>query len=255
MPVTVCPKCAYTRQPSDDHVIAGVCPQCGIAFSKHRPPGQAAEDEQTEFQTAATDENYTCVLPLPQRLLKRLTELPTQANATYFYGRVLIYVVFFVWGWSFVLNGISWDSIGNSFLHNVNLPFHEFGHLLFSPFGRFWAILGGSLFQVLMPLGLMLAFIIKQRDNFGAAIMLWWSGQNFIDVSPYIADAPYRGIPLIGGLGEEAHDWGNLLTMTDTLEQAGSFANVSFVIGCVLIFTSYVWAGWLLWLEKQRGLG
>ena len=35
-----------------------------------------------------------------------------------------------------------------------------------------------------------------------------------IDVSPYIADAPYRVLPLVGGLGEESHDWGNLLTMT-----------------------------------------
>jgi hypothetical protein len=31
----------------------------------------------------------------------------------------------------------------------INLPFHEAGHILFSPFGDFLMTLGGSLTQVL----------------------------------------------------------------------------------------------------------
>jgi len=108
------------------------------------------------------------------------------------------------------------------------------------------AILGGSLFQILMPLIALAAFTFQQRDNFAASIMLWWCGQNFIDVAPYIKDAPHRAIPLIRGMGEQAHDWGNLLTMTNSLDSASALANGSFLIGCLLMIASISWAVVLL---------
>ena len=40
----------------------------------------------------------------------------------------------------------------NSFLHLINLLFHEAGHIIFSPFGQFMTMLGGSLMQVLVPI-------------------------------------------------------------------------------------------------------
>ncbi len=243
-----CPKCGYQRQTSDHHTMAGICPACGIAYQKWL-------DRQRE--KSATDEDAAVTITPPvmpslkDRIKAQIFYVPESADPLSFWGRVLLLVLFFIWGWSFILGGISWESIGGSFLHNVILPFHEFGHVLFSPFGRFMSILGGSLFQVLMPLGIMLAFIIKQKDNFAASIMLWWSGQSFIDISPYIADAPYRAIPLIRGLGEEAHDWGNLLTMTNSLDSAMSLARFSFVLGSVLMLLSFVWGGYILWLQKQ----
>ena len=35
-----------------------------------------------------------------------------------------------LWTLWFAANGIDWEVIGGSFLHNANLAFHEFGHLL-----------------------------------------------------------------------------------------------------------------------------
>ena len=84
-----------------------------------------------------------------------------------------------------------------------------------------------------------------------AAIMLWWAGQNFIDVAPYIADAEYRSLPLILGMGEEAHDWGNLLTMLNRVESAQTYANISFTIGSLVMLLSFYWAGWILYLQKK----
>lgn len=69
--------------------------------------------------------------------------------------------MFFIWGISFIAGGIDWSLIGGAFMHNINLPFHEFGHVLFMPFGRFMAILGVSLFKVTMPLFLMLAPLVS----------------------------------------------------------------------------------------------
>ncbi len=250
-----CPKCGYVRQPQDSHVMDGVCPQCGIAYLKWqaREAQKPPTDSQTEQHTEQ-DENFVCepVLPWWKRVLNRLAEEPEKVDSVTFAGQSLIYVAFFFWGWSFILGGIDWQGIGGSFLHSVNLPFHEFGHVLFSPFGRFMMFLGGSLFQVLMPLGLMLAFILQRRDNFAASIMLWWSGQNFIDVSPYIADAKQRTLPLIMGMGEESHDWGNLLRMSGTLDKAQTYAQQWFAIGVILMLVSFCWGGWLLYRQFIR---
>lgn len=243
-----CPKCGYTRLPSDRQVMAGICPTCGIAIAKW----QQRQQPNTTPWPDDGDVTTQIIPPLSQRVAARLLALPEAVDLPVLLGRSALYLLFFLWGWSFILGGIDWQGIGGSFLHNVNLPFHEFGHVLFSPFGRFMAILGGSLFQVLMPLGVMLGFLLQQRDPFAASVMLWWAGQSFIDVSPYIADAPYRAIPLIGGLGESAHDWGNLLTMTGSMAHATAYARSSFVIGTLLMLLSFAWGGYLLYLQKQR---
>ncbi len=247
--MTTCPKCGYQRQPSDHHTMAGICPACGIAYQKWLERQQEKAATGDDISVSITP---TVTLSLKDRIKTQIFYVPESVDQLSFWGRVCLLVLFFIWGWSFILGGISWESIGGSFLHNVILPFHEFGHVLFSPFGRFMAILGGSLFQVLMPLGIMLVFIIKQKDNFAASIMLWWSGQSFIDISPYIADAPYRAIPLIRGLGEEAHDWGNLLTMTNSLDSAIGLARLSFGLGSVLMLLSFIWGSYLLLLQKRR---
>jgi len=263
-----CPKCRYERQPHDDHVMAGVCPSCGIAYGKWlerqaverdaavEPMGEALTNEAPE-DTVRADEPLPDELlvndefPLRARLIRYLLFVPSDRHESAFWGHALLWVFFLLWGWAFILGGIDWRAINASFLHNVNLAFHEFGHLAFSPFGRFMAILGGSLFQVLLPFGLLLVFSIRQRDNFAASLMLWWCGQNLIDVSPYIADAPARVMPLIGGLGEEAHDWGNLLRMTGTLEAAPTIAWTAFTLGAALIVLSQLWGAALLYIELR----
>ncbi|WP_028863685.1 hypothetical protein [Psychromonas aquimarina] len=98
---------------------------------------------------------------------------------------------------------------------------------------------------------LFFAFSIQQKDNFGASIMLWWCGQSFIDISPYIADAQSRSLPLISGLGKESHDWGNLLSMTGNLQHTQLLADISFVIGSLIICLSFIWGAYLLYLQKQ----
>ena len=85
--------------------------------------------------------------------------------------------------------------------------------MLFAPFGRFMKVLGGSLFQFALPLGLAIAFL-KQRNPFGAVVCTWWAGENLIDVAPYIADARALQLVLLGGkTGAEVqgHDWEYIL--------------------------------------------
>jgi hypothetical protein len=104
----------------------------------------------------------------------------------------------------------------------VDFGIHELGHFVFMPFGEFMHILGGSLFQCLVPL-IAIAGFLQIRMYFAAAMCLCWLGLNFFDVATYIADAEMRVLPLAGpgslGVGEDTagvldqgHDWYQLLT-------------------------------------------
>lgn len=247
MPFTTCPKCSYVRTALDAHVHPGICPACGIAYQKYvdRQAAVAASPpvEVLEFEVVEP--------PLVQ-LRARLLELPAEVDSVAVGGRALAWCAFALWTVWFTVHGVDWEVIGSSFLHNIILPFHEFGHVLFLPFGRFMTILGGSLFQVLMPLLLMGAFIVKQRDTFGASAMLWWSGQSLVDLSPYIRDAQERSLPLVGGGGEESHDWGNLLTMLGWLDHTVAIARLCFGAGVIVMLVALVWGAILLRMQHRK---
>lgn len=134
------------------------------------------------------------------------------------------------------------EEVMNAFIHGANLIFHEAGHVLFMPFGEFMTILGGSLFQILLPASLVLVFLYQdEKSIIGAQFALWWTGQNMTDVALYIADAGARSLPLIGGMSEEAHDWGNLLTMMDLLKYDMSIALGVHWVGILFMIFAFVW--------------
>lgn len=104
--------------------------------------------------------------------------------------------------------------VGAMFLHLVNLPFHEAGHVLFSPFGRFLTIAGGSLMQILVP-AVCAASFARRQDRFAMWICVWWAGESLVDLAPYIADARALQLVLLGGFTGaqvEGHDWEAILT-------------------------------------------
>ena len=244
-----CPKCRYIRQQIDVQVNNAICPSCGIVYEKWLALQQAPEKDSPVVKN--TDDDIGDI-ELRQTFREFILYVPNNIDPGTFWARAVTLTGFAIWGFYFISAGVDWEKIGGSFLHNINLPFHEFGHIFFRPFGRFMTILGGSLFQVLMPLGLMGVFLWQKRDNFAGSIMLWWCGQNFIDVAPYIDDAEYRDLPLVGGGGEESHDWGNLLTMMNALQHTHTIARTSFLIGAALIIVALIWGVIILKLQKKN---
>ena len=144
---------------------------------------------------------------------------------------------------------------GESFLHLINLPFHEAGHVIFMPFGRFMMFLGGSLGQLLMPAVCLVTFLVKTRDPFGASVALWWTAENFMDVAPYINDARALDLVLLGGVtGKETdgHDWENILSALGWLPYDHRLAHMCHNTGTLLMLLSLAWGGWLLVLHYRR---
>ncbi|HXV69174.1 MAG TPA: hypothetical protein VD738_09645, partial [Nitrospira sp.] len=150
-----------------------------------------------------------------------LIESDTPSDALTLAGRAAVYLLMVWWGCRFIVAPLDTNYTGESVLHLINLPFHEAGHLIFMPFGRFMMFFGGSLGQVVMPVVCLGTFLVKTRDPFGASVALWWTGQNFMDIAPYINDARAMDLILLGGVtGKETdgHDWNNILTMLGLLE-------------------------------------
>jgi hypothetical protein len=182
--------------------------------------------------------------------------VPAEMNFVGFAGRVLIFVILLLWGQNFIFDA---NYAAESFLHNVNLPFHEAGHIIFSPFGRLLTSLGGTLGQLLMPLICMGAFLLQTRDTFAAAVGLWWLGENFMDIAPYIADARAGVIPLLGGnTGRFSpygfHDWEFILTETGLRDYDRAIAGLSSACGRALMIVALAWGGYILWKTYKEGI-
>jgi hypothetical protein len=176
-------------------------------------------------------------------------------NPFVFVGRILVFLITIIWGYKYITHSVNSNYAGESFLHNVSLPFHEAGHIILSPFGDFMTVLGGSLFQILIPAICMGAFL-KQNDVFSASISLWWIGQNFVDCAPYINDARAQELMLLGGVtGQDVpgiHDWNNILRTLGLLKFDHFIANTSHWFGILLMLASFLWGGLLLWLQWKH---
>ncbi len=160
-------------------------------------------------------------------------------------GRIAFLLLLVYWTWRFLAYPMREDVIGASFLHLINLPFHEAGHVLFSPFGDFMMTLGGSLTQVLVPIICGIAFLTTSPNRFGAAVMGWWAGENLMDVAVYINDARALQLTLIGGhtgAEVEGHDWERILTLANSLHLDHRIANIAQFIGAILMIACIVGA-------------
>ena len=133
-------------------------------------------------------------------------------------------------------------------MHNIDLPFHEFGHILFRPFGEWPMFMGGSLFQCALPLILGGVFLWRESNPFPASMCLWWAGENLLDLAPYIGDARAMGLPLVGEWGEEAvelrilrHDWHNILEPMGMLAWDHRLAALAHTAGTLLMALAWIW--------------
>jgi len=116
-------------------------------------------------------------------------------------------------------------------LDDLNLAIHEAGHLVFQPFGEQGMTLGGSLFQLLVPL-VFVGYFVRHRQRFAASIVLAWVAASLLNVAVYIGDASAQELPLLGG-ENVVHDWWFLLTEWDLLPRDTAIAGNVRMVGAL----------------------
>ena len=150
------------------------------------------------------------------------------------------------------------DAYGNvPIVSDVSTAIHEFGHMLFMPFGipilgGTMVILGGSLTEVAFPLLFVGYFLRKRedgrrRDVFAAMVCLWWSAIGLLATAIYCADSRAGKLMLLDGLtGQESegHDWYNLLDRWGLLEHDTQIARWMRMIAFLMCVASIAVAVW-----------
>jgi len=217
----------YLKPPREE---ASECPGCGVWFHKWNAPAPAP------LAALSIDDDDD-------------SEIVETFDPIVFYGRVVTLGLLLVWGLYLSSLDYTYGEIGKSFMHNILLPIHEAGHVFFRPLGEFMAVLGGSLFQVALPLGIGVAFYWKQREPFGAAVCVWWTGISLVDLAPYVWDALHPQLMLTSGsTGEDgSHDWVYLLGETGQLMRAHGWGTAVHHCGVLVMLAGIAWAGWYCW--------
>jgi len=264
MDAASCPKCQYQRQSKDvDPYLA--CPRCGIIFAKYaRYHAESAAEPPSDGVETVIDEEPAG--PWYARLRDQLMELPEKPDPVTVGAETAALLVMVIWGVRLIAYPVITGRIMESFWHDVDLPIHEFGHVLFRPFSEWLMYLGGSLFQCLLPALIGVGFIWKMRNPFGAAFCLWWMAENVLDVAPYIYDAKLMALPLTGEWNDEVaemhvmrHDWHNILLPFGLVDSAWTLGNVAHFFGAALMLLSWIWAGAWLWkawkLSRKENFG
>ena len=151
--------------------------------------------------------------------------------------RIAALVLIAIYAFARLRNPEHWDP-----LDDLDLAIHEAGHLVFSAFGETMAILGGSLFQVIVPAAFV-AYFARTRQRYAAAVTMTWVGVNLFNVARYIGDARAQELPLLGG-EDSIHDWWYLLINWDLLPSDLTIARWVHFAGAVAFVVAVVGGGW-----------
>ena len=191
--------------------------------------------------------------PKESRLRALLFFVPQEAEPWLVYARAALLAALALYGVRLAAMDIPDWEMASSLIHLPMVPIHEFGHILFLPFGEFMHLLGGSLFQMGLPLAFGGIFLAKNRDPFAAAVMLWWSAVAVMDIGPYIYDAwKPQHVLLSGRTGDTgAHDFIDVLGELGLLERAQPIGRGVHAFGVLMLVTALAWGGYILWRQYR----
>jgi hypothetical protein len=244
-----CPKCGHAPLPIDQ-ALPATCPACGLVLAKF---GMTLPHPATFGADASDDARQA----RRARLESWLLHVPAEVSKTHWIARIAALALFLLWTlWIWRDSDVRAGEVGSPFLHMILLPFHEAGHYaIFRWFGQFIMILGGTLGQLLMPIVLAGALLIKRRDPFGAALFFWLLGFSVLDMAVYMYDAFDPQIMLLGGsTGAESdgHDWQNIFGDLGLLKRARGIGLFFGWLGKAMMLAALAWGALIIWRQRAR---
>ncbi len=244
-----CPKCGHAPLPADQSLPAA-CPRCGIVLAKFKA---VVERRNLEIRGGLEAEPETA--SRLARLLAPFAYVPSQVLRMNWYLRVaglaiLGVLTLMVATRYHVPTGEGGLWLASAFL----VPFHEFGHIAFMPLGEFMTLLGGTIGQHAVALGLGALFLYRQRDPYAASLMFWLFGYSVLGMATYMYDAQLPQLTLLTGRTGDtgAHDWVDMFGDLGLLDRARSIGSFFGWIGRSLLFAALAWCAWIVMRQHAR---
>jgi hypothetical protein len=190
----------------------------------------------------------------PEEAQPLLLAVPDRVDGWNWRLRVALWFGLAVWGVVLMRLDVKTGAIGGSFIHGPLLVFHEAGHVVFAFLGHSMMVAGGTLGQLALPLVIVLAFLLRNRDAFGASVGLWLLGVSLLDIAPYMYDALHPQLVLLSGMtGEEGgHDWIELFGSIGWLARAQAIGVFTHKLGVLTVLLALGWSAWLLARQRAR---
>jgi hypothetical protein len=237
-----CPKCGA------DSAGLETCAACGLIFAKYLKAKFAVPEARPRRGVEAEDADS-----LFARAKALALHVPQEVDPIFVYGRAILLAAIAFYGVKLALMDIPDWEMASSLIHLPMVPIHEFGHVLFRPFGEFMTLLGGSLFQIVLPLIFGGFFLVKNRDPYAASVMLWWSAVAIMDVAPYIYDAwAPQHVLLTGRTGDTgSHDFIDTLGDLGLLHKAQPIGRGVHAFGLLMMVAALAWGAWLVWQQYR----
>ena len=134
-------------------------------------------------------------------------------------------------------------------LDDVNLAVHEAGHVLFGFFGDIPGVLGGSLFQIIIP-AIFAGYFFRSKQRFSGAMTMIWVAQSMVNVSIYIKDARAQQLSLLGG-ENSIHDWWYLLISWDLLQSDLRIGGFVHFLAAMVFTIALILAGAVVYRDAE----
>jgi hypothetical protein len=132
-----------------------------------------------------------------------------------------------------------------SLFSGITFGAHEFGHLAFAFFGELLAVAGGSLMQLLVPIGAGV-LLAHRRDWFGVVFAVCWLSVSLTDLARYVGDAQAQELPLVSMSPDGGeHDWYWLLDRFDLLRYDGRIAAGTRRVAALLLLPALAAGAWI----------
>ncbi len=121
------------------------------------------------------------------------------------------------------------------FLHLIDLPFHEAGHVIFGLISSHLHIIGGSLGQLAFPF-ITAGYFFMHGKPASLFISTVWGVESLWCIARYMADSRALVLPLLSGRTDgEGHDWRNLFSQWGILHKDTQIAGQTRLLASMIL--------------------